>query len=291
MKSVKNTSVLKMVTISLGIALLCSIAYTYKVYVDFSKNEKTLNDEKQTLIKDLSRSKDSLEIAITENSSLKTELIIERQKVTNLLNEINNTNFDLATVIKYRTEASRLKEIVARLTKEKAQLKLNYELVKIQRDSTILVLNNAKEYKKTLGEINEEPIYGAKKAVKLSVINLKTTPFRQSGKGELLATDKAKNVDVLKISFTVVGSKISNPFDKQYYIQIIDSKNNIVGARKTKRFGEMILNYSYETSVKFKNESIEVSNELVLNNVEKGNYFVNVFDKNELASKTTFALR
>ena len=53
----------------------------------------------------------------------------------------------------------------------------------------------------------------------------------------------------------------------------------------------MILDYSYYSPVKFKNESLEVIAELALENVEKGTYFVNVFDKDNLVSRTTFALR
>lgn len=53
----------------------------------------------------------------------------------------------------------------------------------------------------------------------------------------------------------------------------------------------MILDYSYVSNVRFKNETIEVVSDLELSNLEKGTYFVNVFDKGELDSKTSFALK
>lgn len=289
--AVNGVSSLKVISAVLGIALFCCVGFSYKIYNDFSETKRILNNEKNSIMSELRKSKDSLEIAISENSGLKTELIVERQKVTNLLDEIGSTNIDAASLIKYKTEVNRLKNVVATLSKEKVQLKMNYDLLKIQRDSTVLVLTNANKYRETLVDMNENLNSKIKKGSKISVINLTTTPCKQSSKGELEPTDKASRVDVLQIAFMVVGNKIVKPCDKEYYVQIIDSKNNIVGERKTKKFGELILDYSYASPVKFKNETMEVTAELALDKVEKGIYYVNVFDKNELASKTTFALR
>lgn len=303
MKVTKKVPPFKIISAVLATALCCCICFSYKIYNDFCEAKIILNDEKSSLMNDLRISKDSLEIAISENSDLKTELIVERQKVTNLLDEISNTNIDAYSLIKYKMEVKRLQGVVAILSKEKAQLKRNYELLKIQRDSTILILTNANKYRETLAGMNESLSDKVKKATKISaaskgvtgpkisVINLKTKLCRQSKKGVLEPTDKANEVDVLQIAFMVVGNKMIKSCDKEYYVQIIDSKNNIVGKRKTKRFGELILDYSFESPVKFRDETMEVNAELAFSNVEKGVYYVNVFDKSELASKTTFVVR
>ena len=167
----------------------------------------------------------------------------------------------------------------------------NNEFLKVQRDSTILVLSNSKKYNDTLVAMNENLNLVIKKGSKISIVNLKTATLKQSKSGKLESTDKASKVNILQITFMIIGNKISKPCEKEYFVQIIDSKNNIVGEKQTKKFGSMILDYSYSSPVKFKNESLEVSAELALEDVEKGTYFVNVFDRGELASKTTFALR
>ncbi|HFG0566380.1 TPA: hypothetical protein ACGFUW_002158, partial [Flavobacterium psychrophilum] len=290
MKIITNISSIKLISIGLAISLFCCLGFSYKIYHDFKITERILNAKKNEIISELKKSKDSLELAISENSLLKTDLIIERQKVTNLLDEINNTNIDLASLIKYKTEINRLKNIVASLTKEKLQLKKNNELLKIQRDSTILVLTQSKKYNDTLVAMNEDLNRVIRKGSKISIINLKTSTLKQTKSGDLESTDKASRVNLLQITFMVVGNKITKPCEKEYYVQIIDSKNNIIGEKNTKNFGVMILNYSYYSLVKFKNESLEVTAEITLENIKKGNYFVNVFDKYNLVSKTTFAL-
>ncbi|EKT4548764.1 hypothetical protein JE952_000366 [Flavobacterium psychrophilum] len=291
MKIITNISSIKLISIGLAISLFCCLGFSYKIYHDFKITERILNAKKNEIISELKKSKDSLELAISENSLLKTDLIIERQKVTNLLDEINNTNIDLASLIKYKTEINRLKNIVASLTKEKLQLKKNNELLKIQRDSTILVLTQSKKYNDTLVAMNEDLNRVIRKGSKISIINLKTSTLKQTKSGDLESTDKASRVNLLQITFMVVGNKITKPCEKEYYVQIIDSKNNIIGKKNTKNFGVMILNYSYYSLVKFKNESLEVTAEITLENIKKGNYFVNVFDKYNLVSKTTFALK
>jgi hypothetical protein len=291
MKITNNISSLKFISIGLAISLFCCLGFSYKIYDDFKTTKIILNNEKNAIISELNKSKDSLELAISENSSLKTDLIVERQKVTNLLDEINNTNIDVASLIKYKTEVNRLKNVVVSLTKEKFQLKKNNELLKVQRDSTILVLTQSKKYNDTLVAMNEGLNRVIRKGSKISIVNLKTSTLKQTKSGDMESTDKASRVNLLQITFMVVGNKISKPCEKEYYVQIIDAKNNIVGEKHSKNFGVMILDYSYFSPVKFKNESLEVTAELALENVERGTYFVNVFDKDNLVSKTTFALR
>jgi hypothetical protein len=49
---------------------------------------------------------------------------------------------------------------------------------------------------------------------------------------EQIETDKARRADVLKISFTIAENQIAKSGDKVYYVQVIDSKNNVLGDKK-----------------------------------------------------------
>ena len=292
MTTTKKEFPIKIIAVLLLLALVCSLGISYTVYGDLMETQKNLTEQKNAIIKELQISKDSLEIAISENSSFKTDLIIERQKVTNLLNEINDNTVDVVSIIKYKEEVSRLKGVVASLTKDKVDLKIKNDILKVQRDSTILVLTNAKESNEKLASMNDYYVNKSlNKDTKISVVNLKAISFKQAKNGEMKETNKASKVNLLEISFMVIGNKKQKNCDKYYYVQIIDSKNNVIGENKIKKFGNQVLNYSYESPVNFKNESLEVTAQLDVENIEKGDYIVNVFDKNELASKMSFALR
>lgn len=287
-----NFSGLRVLVYVLLVALVSTVGFSYKIYEDAKHTKLLLMNQKIALLKDLTKSKDSLEIVISENTSLKAELIIERQKVIKLLNEISaNKSVNLEELLKYKQEVNNLKIVIATLTKERNDLKKNNDLLKLQRDSTILVLTNAKKYSDELEEKNSDLNSSIKRSSVITVVNLKSIPFKQEKNGDLEQTDKARKVNLLQISFVVVGSKFCKPCNKEYYVQIIDSKNNIVGERKSKKFGSMELDYSYVAPVKFKNESMEVSADLAMENAEKGTYWVNIFDNGNLISKTTFELR
>jgi len=291
MRVINAISLYKSATLFLVIAFSCLMCFSYILYNDSLQTKKTLIDQKNALIVELTKFEDSLELGIAENSSLKGELIIERQKVNVLLNEINNTNINLASLLKYKREMIRLKDLVVSLKKDKFQLQLNNELLKKQRDSTILILSQAIKFKDTLLAMNENLNGIIKKGSKVSIINLKTVPLRQLRNGDYQETNEARKTKVLKISFLVIGNRMEKTCEKEYCVQIIDSKNNVIGKKIRKKYDDMVLDYSYASNVKFINETLEVTSNLELEGLEKGNYFVNIFDRGVLTSKTTFALR
>ena len=109
--------------------------------------------------------------------------------------------------------------------------------------------------------------------------------------GKEIATEKASRADILKVSFTIAENAVAKTGDKQYYVQVIDSKNNVLGDKATATFGENSLTYSFITTVQYENKSVQVTENLPGKDFAKGTYFVNVFDKNELVSKTSFTLK
>ncbi len=291
MKVLNEIISLKIVTKVIAFALFCCLGFSYISDIDFLKSKNSSDLEKMKEINDLKKFNDSLELIITENYIPKDEFIIEKQKVVTLLNRINKANIEIISIVKYKSDLDKLTNTLASLSKDKMKLESSYDLLKSQKDSVILLLTDAEQTKEILLETNRSLKRDIKKMAKITVSDLKANSFKQSDKGKLSTTNKAKKVNVLQISFTVEGKRIAEPHNKEYYVQIIDSKNKIVGRKKTQNFGEMTLDYSYQTPVKVKNESKVVSAELLIDNVEKGTYEVNLFDKNVLASKMTFALR
>lgn len=282
----KTTSVL------LFMGLVISSGFLYKIYDENEKIMETLNSEKIAIIKDLKKSKKSLEVAISQNAVYNEELHLEREKVSLLLDEIGKVNIDLASLLKYKKEVKRLNGVVVNLCKEKEELIKSNHIYKTQRDSTILVLGKSQRYKDSLIAMNEN-LHAkiVKSGVKISVIDLKISPLKQTKNDEIKVTDRANKTNKLRVAFTVIGNKVTDPCMKQYYVQIIDAENKVIGDGRYKKFGSSILYYSDLFEVKFKNKTVEVHGDLLDDKFGKGTYFVNIFDKDELVSKTSFALR
>jgi hypothetical protein len=294
MENQQSNSSLKAVIAVLAVLLVGSLVYIFKATSDADtvKTElKTTVTEKESVMKDLQELKATYDAAIAENTSMSDELIQERDKVVNLIADLNKSKGDVASLAKYKKQFIALQSNMKVLMAENEGLKKENKIVTSQRDSTRVVLGESKKYNEVLVGQNEELSKAVEKGAKLTVLNMKTSAYKMRSSGKQIETDKASRADMLKISFTIAENQIAKSGDKTYYVQVIDSKNNVLGNKKTENFGDSTLVYSFITNVKYENKTVQVTEDLPGKDFAKGTYFVNVFDKNELVSKTSFTLR
>jgi hypothetical protein len=294
MENQKSNSSLKVVIAVLSLLLVGSLFYIFKLTTDTSNLEtvvKTEKTEKENVLKDLQELKTTYDAAIAENTSMSDELIAEREKVVNLISQLEKSKGTVAELSKYRSQYNTLQVKMNGLMQEVDVLKKENQSLTTNLDSTKVVLEDTKNYTKTLVGQNEELTKTVEKASKLTISNLKTSAYKKRSSGKEIATEKASRADILKVSFTIAENAVAKTGDKQYYVQVIDSKNNVLGDKATATFGENSLTYSFITTVQYENKSVQVTENLPGKDFAKGTYFVNVFDKNELVSKTSFTLK
>ncbi|MEM0542948.1 hypothetical protein WFZ85_09975 [Flavobacterium sp. j3] len=294
MENQNNNSKLKSIIILLAVLLVGSLIYIFKLTSDAKTLETTVStvkSEKEDVMKDLAELKSTYDAAIAENTTMSDELIAERDKVVKLMSELKNAKGDNASLRKYKDQYKSMEAKMKNLMQEVEVLKKENQQLTANLDSTKVVLDDSKKYNQVLVGQNEELAKTVEKGSKLSLTNLKTAAYKVKSSGKEIATDKASRADMLKINFTIAENKIAKSGDKTYYVQVIDSKNNVLGDKATISFGETSLTYSFTTTVKYENKTVEVSEQLPGKDFQKGTYFVNVFDKGELVSKSSFSLR
>ncbi|MFN3757078.1 MAG: hypothetical protein ACK4RM_08985 [Flavobacterium sp.] len=286
-----NNSKLKAIILILSLLLIGSLAYMFKLSSDNKKTDAevvNLTTEKAGLMDELVELKATYDAAIAENTSLSDELISEREKVVKLMEDLKTSQGSASS---FRKQVNDLKAKMDQLVRENDALKKMNQQLTVEIDSTKTILVEAKEYNQVLVGQNEELSKTVEKAAKLSVLNLKTSAYKVRNSGKEIETDKARRADLLKISFTIAENRVAKSGDKNYYVQVIDSKNNVLGEKQTTQFGDQSLTYSFISTVSFDNSTVDVTENLKGENFEKGTYFVNIFDKGELVSKTSFSLR
>lgn len=291
MENQKSNSSLKAIIIVLSILLVGSLAYMYKMSTDGERTEKTLVTEKESLLNDLKAAKANYDAAIAENTGLSEELVAERAKIEKLISEVEKSKGDVKALQRYKDDYRRLKRDMDNLIAENNKLKEQNGTLTTQRDSTMTALGETKRYNDTLMTQNENLSKTVEKASKVQVLNLKTQSFKERSSGKLVETEKAKRVDVLKISFTLAANEVAKAGNKTYYIQVIDSKNNVVGEKKTEVFGDYSLTYSFITNAIYEGKTMDVSETIAGKDFAKGLYTVNVFDRDQLVGNTTFTLK
>ena len=294
MENQKSNSNLKAVIAILAVLLIGSLVYIFKMTSDAKSLQTeltTTKSDKATVMKNLEALKATYDAAIAENTSMSDELIAEREKVVNLMADLKKSKGDAASMAKYKNQYLALDTKMKGMMAQIETLQKTNTTLTTQRDSTVTVLGEAKKYNEVLVGQNEELSKTVEIASKLNVSNLKTAAYKLRSSGKQIETEKARKADILKISFRIDENKVAKQGDKTYYVQVIDSKNNVLGDKKTETFGENSLTYSFETTVKYENKSVEVTQDLPGKNFEKGVYFVNVFDKGDLVSKSSFSLK
>ncbi|WP_395074847.1 hypothetical protein [Flavobacterium sp.] len=298
MENTKNSSGLKGLVVVLSVLLVLSLLYNFKSFKDsksLASEVTTIKSEKEKVLDSLLVLKTTYETAMLEKTTLSDNLQVEKTKVENLISDLKKSKGDANSMASFRKKFSALQENMKTLIAENDVLKKTNESLVVQKDSVITVAVNQKKYNDTLTSKNQTLSSKVEKGSKLVVMNLKTQSIKKKSSGKEIETDKASRANKLKISFSIAANEIADSGEKTYYIQVIDSKNNVLGQKKIEEFGQESLTYSFTSKVPYDNKSVDIVEYLDVNaegeEFEKGTYFVNVFDKNELASKTSFALK
>jgi peptidoglycan hydrolase CwlO-like protein len=294
-QSNSRNSGLKVVVLILVLLLMGTLAYVYKLQQDKDAVDSSLSKtltEKEKFQAELESKIAEYDVAIADNTALKGELEEEQAKIMELLEKIKKSDGSVAELSKYKTQYVKLKREMDNLIAENNVLKENNSKLTKNLDSTNVVLTNAKTTNDTLVAKNQNLSKTVEKAQRLSVLNLTTLAVKQKSSGKQINTDKASKADVLKIGFTIAENQVAKTGDRTYYVQVIDSKNNVLGEKKTETFGTTYLPYSFQKIIKYENKTVQVQEDLSVKNITSGTYFVNVFDKKgELVSKSSFQLK
>lgn len=294
MENQKSNSSLKAIIVVLAILLVGSLIFMYKMSLDKdevkSELDKTITT-KSELEAELKDKIASYDAAIAENTGLKSELEAERAKVVDLLAEVEKSKGDAASLRRFKNDYIKLKREHDALIAENNKLKEENATLTTQRDSTMTALDESKKFNDTLVNQNENLSKTVEKAQKLTILNLKTQPYKERSSGKLVQTDKARRVDKIKISFTIAANEVAPAGNRTYYVQVIDPKNNVIGEKATEVFGDYTLTYSFITNAIFENKTITVDELISGKDFAKGLYHVNIFDKGQMMANTTFNLK
>lgn len=185
---------------------------------------------------------------------------------------------------KSKVEIENLKNEIANLKAQHEYLKEENSFLRKERDSVLSVIENSNEYYGILKST-------IKKGSKIWISDVKLYFLKELSNGKFKPTDRAKSTDVIQVGFTVNGSQISLATDKNYYIQIVDNNNNIVGKKERKDFGNMTLEYSDLLTVMYFDKNIEAKADIQTYELKKGIYRVFIFDDRELVTKSSFELK
>lgn len=323
MENNKKTSYLLLIIGILVLALAGAVGYIVGDLNSSEKSESVIsnNDEVMKEIEELKTMYDS---KIAEKTNSFRELKDQKTKIESLMYELEKSKNDAQAMQKYKTQYQQLEskmrvlvnEIVAlksgktnavakvkstklpdntsvvktpALTKKEATVaKPNTNVVRKEEVKTNLPLNVTPTETKVVVEEKPQPKVVEKKVEEYRVGNLKITTLNMKSSGKQEETESASKTKIMRINFTVTGTKDDS---KTYYIQIINSRNNVMGRKITEFFGDKSLTYSFAKSVDLTDGTVNVTQEVMNAEFEKGTYFINVFDQSKLVANSSITLK
>ena len=326
MDSNKKTSYLLLIIGVLIIGLAGCIGYiagnggNQFVAKQFSSDEQVM--------KEINELKSMYDAKISQKTASFKDIKQEKDKIAALVFELEKTKADAESLVKYKTEYQNLESKMHILVDEIVTLKSNKSsAIAIKKQPKSVVDNNQfnntafsiknnevkKVIPKTVVEKKATQIVNQKSSItkvepetvieavvikpkpeafeKVSITNLKSAGYIVKSATKNEETTSAGKTDMIKIQFTLEENPKAKAEEVKFYIQVIDSKNNVIGRKITEYFDDKTLTYSYTKSVFYNNEKMNVEQQIVAKDFEKGTYFVNIFDRNRLVARTDFTLK
>lgn len=287
----QNNKSFKIIIILLAMTMIGGLFYMSKLSHKSKSDIILLREEKLEILNDLEKSQLFLNQVMTSNKSLSSKLALEQEKVKQLILDLKTKKMTEKNIVDYKQTANNVDNRIKLLLNEINSYKNKIDSTNVVLKKTNVVLTNERTKNDTLTVSNKKLAKKITDASKLYFYNLQTAFFKSKSSGKLTETNKASKVDVIKISFMIAENELIKSTSKEFYIQIIDSKNNVLGSKNVEKFGNETLNYSALLKVKYQNKTIKVEGEIPVTNLEDGLLFINIFDKSKLILNSTVTLQ
>jgi len=281
--------------VGLGILLVLFLGtafYTSKLYNEKKETEATLIKEKAQVMADLNNMTKQYDIVIGENELANEDLVAARERIQGLMDSLKISQNSVNSLWEYKRKYLSLQKEMNALLTENDKLKVQNAMLATSLDSTQTQLEARAMFSDSLLMQNSALSNVVENAAVLQAVSLEGFGVIERSSGKLIPTERARRSDKIRVCFTVAKNTLVGAGDKELYIQVIDPKNNVLGANEQIEFEGQVLNYSLISKFNYENKNLNICEFVPPNeDFEKGTYTVNVYNKKNLVSSTEFTLK
>ncbi|WP_296386035.1 chromosome partitioning protein ParA [Winogradskyella sp.] len=283
--------------VGLGILLVLFLGtafYASKLYSDKQETEKTLVSEKQQVMNDLNNMAQEYDAAIADSEVKNQDLVAARDRIQGLMDSLKVSQNSVNSLWRYKKKFMTLQEEMDVLLTENDRLKVENEYLATSLDSTQVQLAERTMFTDSLLVQNTELATVVSDAAALQTVGLIGMGVLERSSGKQVPMERARRSDKIKVCFTVAKNMLTEAGDKELYVQVIDPKNNVLGANDQIQFDEQVLNYSLISRFNYENRNLNICEYVAPpedSKFEKGRYKINVFSDKELLSTSEFVLK
>jgi len=126
--------------------------------------------------------------------------------------------------------------------------------------------------------------------IKIAGLNASSYRYVNEDTKEEEETDDSSEVGFLKVNFVIPQNFVVRASDRNYYIQVLDDKNNLIGDNVTETIDGEKVTYCHRTNIKYKNRAVKVSENIYIKDLKEGTYTIKVLDRKDVVSQTKVVL-
>jgi regulator of replication initiation timing len=211
-----------------------------------------------------------------------------------LMDSLKISQNSVNSLWRYKKKFMALQEEMDVLLTENDRLKVENEYLATSLDSTQVQLAERTMFTDSLLVQNTELATVVRDAASLQTVGLIGMGVIERRSGRQIPTERAGRSDKIKVCFTVAKNMLTEAGDKELYVQVIDPKNNVLGANDQVQFEDQVLNYSLISRFNYENRNLNICeyvSALTDSKFEKGRYKINVFSDKELISASEFEMK
>jgi hypothetical protein len=256
-----NNNTVKLSALVFGGLFLFTLFNFHKVKTDLKifKEKVTVDNKLQQNQFDVILKKyDSL------NSSFKSDIKIINSNIDLIPNTGKDKNFINSNQKDLNAEIKMLKSSIVQDNKKITEL-----------------TNKVNSDKKSLRQLESLKLSDVKiKADKLSAININARGVKILS--DMYSKSRASKIQQIRVCFTIEGNEFVKKGDKQFYIQVVNPKNQIISSESTFiELKDIKLIYSAKVDASYNQKDVDICTyvDLEKNKTIKGDYIINVYNE------------
>ena len=286
-----------------SILVLFSIlgALSYVIYDNAKESNAFLEQERHLVQSELSELILSYDALNVSNETISKRLEETKSKITKILDSVKGLKPSFVEMSRYKAQISALKKenllllaMVDDLESENAELKLTANNIEVNLNKTKGVTRTLSTKNKTLTKSNNSLKEDLEIAKQLRITNIFAEGVKRvSSSNRVIDTKRASKTNQFQVCFTLLENELLEKGSKSLYIQVLDSKMNVIADKGTANFGNTSLIYSAKETVEYNNSDMQVC-ALIEKGTEtliKGSYFISVFHQGKKLGRTTIELK
>ena len=286
---------------SLVIAIVILGSFSHISYNTLKKNQMVIEQEKALVESELSEMISSYKTVDVENDSIAKRLEETKSKITTILDSVKLLKPNASLISIYKVQIKLLKEenmqlfaAVDNLQSKNAVLNLKAQSNATGLEQSNTIASALKSKNKTLVVTNLKFKEDLVKAKQFTITNIVAEGVKRvTTSSRIINTENVNKTNKFHVCFTLVKNEQLEKGPKDLYIQILDSKMNVVADKGTLNFGKTSLIYSAKTIAQYTNEDLEIC--LLIDKgaekLTKGAYFVSIFYQGKKLGRTIIQLK